>query len=166
MRPNTDFKKPPIPSLDDKPIMGLKSDKNYITANAVDVILMGTKKKFNPPHKYLDKKNYGKVPEYLSKIREDIEKEYKTIREMQVRNEIDEAKKRKDLEHDEIGCLREGLQKKLAQVKKEYGNITHKTVFDTLVTQRKKDRLEKEIQTIEQDLEKLDRGNVVIDMTR
>lgn len=34
-------KKPKVPALSDKPIMGLKSDKNYVTANAVDVILMG-----------------------------------------------------------------------------------------------------------------------------
>jgi hypothetical protein len=34
-------KKPLVPTVKDKPIMGLKSDKNYITANAVDVILMG-----------------------------------------------------------------------------------------------------------------------------
>mmetsp|Transcript_22121 Transcript_22121/g.23063 ORF Transcript_22121/g.23063 Transcript_22121/m.23063 type:complete len:268 (+) Transcript_22121:29-832(+) len=166
LRPDTDFKKPPIPSLDDKPIMGLKSDKNYITANAVDVILMGAKKKPQTTSNYLTKNNYGKVPEYLSKIREDIEREYKAIREMQIRNEEDEARKKKKLEQDEVGSLREGLQKRLAQVKKDYGSITHKTVFDTLVCQRKKIYLEKEIQTIEADLDKLNRGNVVIDMTR
>ncbi len=116
--------------------MGLKSDKNYITANAVDVILSSTKKKPQTTN-YLNKRTYGKVPEYLSKIREDIEKEYKTIREMQIRNEEDEAKKKKNLSSEEVECLREGLQKRLAQVKKEYGNITHKTLFDTLVCQRK-----------------------------
>ena len=77
--------------------MGLKSEKNYITSNAVDVILMPTKKRPNKEILYKEKKNYGKVPEYLSKIREDIEKEYKTIREMQIRNEEDELKKKKKL---------------------------------------------------------------------
>jgi len=33
--------KPCVPKMYDKPIMGLKSDKNFVTANAVDVILMG-----------------------------------------------------------------------------------------------------------------------------
>lgn len=131
------MKKPSIPSRMDKPIMGLKSDKNFITANAVDVILMGTKKKPQTSSNFLMKKDYGRAPDYLKKIREDIEREYKTIREMQIRNEEDEARKRKPLANDEVECLREGLQKRLAQVKKEYGNITHKTVFDTLVCQRK-----------------------------
>jgi len=43
LRANSEMKKPPVPKLDEKPIMGLKSDKNFITANAVDVILMGKK---------------------------------------------------------------------------------------------------------------------------
>jgi len=133
----SDYKKPNIPSLNDKPIMGLKSDKNFITANAVDVILMQTKKKPQTTSNYLTKNNYGKVPDYIKRNREIIEKEYKTIREMQLRNEEDEAKKKKKLTTEEVESLREGLQKRLIQVKKEYGDITHKTVFDTLVCQRK-----------------------------
>jgi len=116
--------------------MGLKSDKNYITANAVDIILSAPKRK-PMTTTYLEKRNYGKVPEYLSKIREDIEKEYKAIREMQIRNQEDEAKKKKNLSSEEVNCLREGLQKRLAQVKKDYGNITHKTIIDTQVCQKK-----------------------------
>ena len=34
-------KKPPIPSKEEKPIMGLVSEKNYIVANAVSNILAG-----------------------------------------------------------------------------------------------------------------------------
>jgi hypothetical protein len=117
--------------------MGLKSDKNFVTANAVDVILMATKKKPQTSVLYKNKKNYGQIPEYLHKIREDIENEYKSIREMQIRNEQDEAKKKKKLDTEEIEALREGLQVKLAQLKKEYGNLTHKTTIDTLVCQRK-----------------------------
>lgn len=40
LRSTSTIRKPRIPTLDDKPIMGLKSDKNYVTANAVDIILM------------------------------------------------------------------------------------------------------------------------------
>jgi hypothetical protein len=35
------FKKPDVPKKDEKPIMGLVSDKNYIVANAVENILAG-----------------------------------------------------------------------------------------------------------------------------
>jgi hypothetical protein len=36
-----DIKKPAIPAKDEKPIMGLVSEKNYIVANAVENILAG-----------------------------------------------------------------------------------------------------------------------------
>jgi hypothetical protein len=39
---NDDQKRAPVPKKDEKPIMGLVSDKNYIVANAVENILAGT----------------------------------------------------------------------------------------------------------------------------
>jgi hypothetical protein len=137
IRSTTDFKKPAVPTIADKPIMGLKSDKNYVTANAVDVILMNPKKRPVQEKNYLEKKTFGKVPEYLTKLKHDVEQEYHTIREMQLRTEEEEAKKKKSLQDDEICALREGLKKKLEQLKISYGELTHKKVFDTLVTRRK-----------------------------
>lgn len=40
-----DHKRAPVPKKDEKPIMGLVSDKNFIVANAVENILAG---KFQP----------------------------------------------------------------------------------------------------------------------
>ena len=74
--------------------MGLKSDKNYITANAVDVILMQPKKKFEEEKNYLHKNNYGKVPQYISTLRNNVENEYRTIREMQNRTKEEENKRK------------------------------------------------------------------------
>lgn len=74
--------------------MGLKSDKNYITSNAVDVILMTSKNRKKSEDNFLTKKTYGKVPEYLTKLKAEVENEYKTIREMQLRSEEEEAKKK------------------------------------------------------------------------
>jgi hypothetical protein len=88
------MRKPSVPTLEDKPIMGLKSDKNFITANAVDVILMAPKKKKIEEVNYLNKKTFGQVPKYLQKLKEEVENEYKTIREMQLRTQEEEAKKK------------------------------------------------------------------------
>jgi hypothetical protein len=55
-------KKAPIPSKDDKPIMGLVSDKNFIVANAVENILAAPRLPENKNKDYLKKKNFGKVP--------------------------------------------------------------------------------------------------------
>ncbi len=73
--------------------MGLKSDKNYVTANAVDVILMQPKKKIIQEFDYSKKKDYGKVPKYISKLKDHVENEYKSIRELHLRNKEEESKK-------------------------------------------------------------------------
>ena len=58
-------KKVPVPLKDEKPIMGLVSDKNFIVSNAVENILAAPKLPTNSDKDYLKKKNYGKVPRYL-----------------------------------------------------------------------------------------------------
>jgi hypothetical protein len=35
------YKRPGIPKVEDRPVMGIVSNKNYVTANAVEAILMG-----------------------------------------------------------------------------------------------------------------------------
>ena len=58
-------KKVPVPKKDEKPIMGLVSDKNFIVSNAVENILAAPKLPSNNEKDFLKKKNYGKVPKYL-----------------------------------------------------------------------------------------------------
>lgn len=47
---DTDQRKPAIPKKQDKPIMGLVSDKNFIVANAVENILAGKLTHFIQSH--------------------------------------------------------------------------------------------------------------------
>ena len=42
------------------------------------------------------------------------------------------------LDKEELGLLREGLKKKLDSLEKEYGNISHRNTFDTLVSRNYK----------------------------
>lgn len=86
--------KPAVPKKDEKPIHGLVSDKNFIVANAVENILAAPKLPQNTQKDYLKKKNYGAVPKYLTKIKNEIEDEYNLVREMQIeeQNEKDRQK--------------------------------------------------------------------------
>lgn len=105
LRSTSEIRKPPIPTLLDKPIMGLKSDKNYVTANAVDVILMQPKRKRTEEKNYLTKKNYGLVPNYLSTLRQNVENEYRSIREMQIRTKEEESKRKYIIFNNNIICI-------------------------------------------------------------
>jgi len=75
-------KKVAVPKKDEKPIMGLVSDKNFIVSNAVENILAAPKLPTSTDKDYLKKKNYGKVPKYLQQIKGEIEDEYQLVREM------------------------------------------------------------------------------------
>jgi len=66
----------PVTKRDEKPIMGLVSDKNFIVSNAVENILAAPKLPTNSEKDYLKKKNYGKVPKFLQNIKQEIEDEY------------------------------------------------------------------------------------------
>jgi len=59
--------------------MGLKSNKNFIVSNAVENIL-APPKTIPTKSRYRNKKDYGKVPQYLKKIKENINTEYQTIK--------------------------------------------------------------------------------------
>lgn len=87
-----DMKRVAVPKKDEKPIMGLVSDKNYIVANAVENILAAPKMPANTDKDFLKKKNFGKVPVYIQKIKKEIEDEYQMVREMQIEEDNERDK--------------------------------------------------------------------------
>ena len=126
------YRKPPVVAKDDQPIMGLKSNKNFIVSNAVENILAPPK---TIPQKtnYRNKRDYGKVPEYLKQIKENIQTEYQTIKQMQqMEDEMRTKEKYVFLFHcfilsiryllkpHEVKKLRDGLAAKLRVVEIEY----------------------------------------------
>ena len=132
-----EVKKPPVPTVKDKPIQGLKTEKNFIISNAVDNILMQPRNLRNksveePFHKY-----YGKVPDYIKKYRLDHENELNEMKELRRRHQEEEDAKQKLLTDNEVNDLREGLKKKWQMYNLQYSKMTHKKVFDNLVLLRK-----------------------------
>jgi hypothetical protein len=132
------IKKLPIPSINDRPIQGLKSKKNYVLSNAIDNILMKTGK-LKPTKSCEDIRHpyYGKVPNYIKKFRKAKEDEINNEKELSRKLKEQEDAKRKILSKEEIEQLREGLTKKWQMYNFRYGNITHKKLFDNLVLLRK-----------------------------
>ena len=132
----SDIKKPAVPTVNDAPIFGLKTEKNFIIANAVDNILMQPKKRNfsieNPFHKY-----YGKVPDYIKRYRLNHENELNDIKEMRRRHQEEEDAKQRLLTEAEVSTLREGLKKKWEYYNNKYTGLTHKKVYDNLVLLRK-----------------------------
>lgn len=73
----------------------MKSNKNFIISNAVENILSAPKVIQQDPN-WLQKKEFGKVPDYLTKIKGNIDTEYKMIQNLHL-NEAEEQERQKYL---------------------------------------------------------------------
>lgn len=81
-------KKDAVPKVHEKPVHGLKSNKNFIVTNAIENILSIAKKKEDDPD-WLKKKDFGRTPDYLDRIKENIQNEYKMIQNLHMQNSED-----------------------------------------------------------------------------
>lgn len=157
-------KKPPIPQKSERPIMGLKTEKNYVVANAVEVILQPPKALPEPVNP-LTKKNYGAVPRYLNTIKQEIDNEYETLQQLHREAEEENEKKRYLMAAEEVKQLQDGLKKKWDAVNKEYQTVTHISKVDTQGLKRKKESCEQQLAQIEKDLALLSKPYVFVDTT-
>ena len=155
-----------VPKKDEKPIMGLVSDKNFIVSNAVENILAAPKLPSNTDKDYLKKRNYGKVPNYLQKIKQEIEDEYQLVREMQIEDEAEMDRQKFLMNDDEKQELIAALKKKWEVVHKEYQTLTHKNKLDTLGLKEKYERCERELNQLEKDIQQLSKNYIFVDTTQ
>ena len=184
-------RKASLPKRDDKPIFGLVSTKNYILANKVENMLArkeNEQKCFNciiepkvieKKVDWVKKKDYGAVPKYLEKLKEQMQREYDYVRTLQQQEQEQQESEKYILTDEEIKELREGLKTKWDFVNKKYQLLTHKAVLDTIGLRRRyfvsfyccqnffrKEEYEKELSQIEKDIEKLNKGYIFVDSTQ
>lgn len=152
----------PVPKKDEKPIMGLKSNKNFIVANAVENILAPAKV-LKEETNWRNKSDFGKVPNYLQEIKSNIQNEYKLIQDLHQNEQEERDRQRHLLAPEEIQKLRDGLKRKWEAVNKEYQSITHISKMDTVGLKRKKEDCEKELAQLEKDMQKLNKPYIFVD---
>ena len=155
-----------VPKKDEKPIMGLVSDKNFIVSNAVENILAAPKLPGNNQRDFLKKKNFGKVPRYLQTIKKEIEDEYQLVREMQIEDEADMHRQKFLMNDEEKQELIAALKKKWEVVHKEFQTLTHKNKLDTLSLKEKYERCERELNQLEKDIQQLSKNFIFVDTTQ
>ena len=86
---------------------------------------------------FLQKKNYGKVPKYIEKVKKDVEDEYQIVKELQIQEEDEKMKEKYLMPDEERRDLIAALKKKWDIVHHEYQEITHITKIDTIGLKRK-----------------------------
>ena len=157
-----------VPARKEKPIMGLVSDKNFVTANAVEVILSKPKQNKNSESeesmKYTKKSDYGKVPVYLGTIKTKIAEEKARIDEhirMQQEAEMAQAQRLTKLSEEDREELLVGLKLKWAEVNEKYQKMTF--TLDTPAKRQRKERYEEQLMQFEKDIEMLSRKNIYVE---
>jgi len=157
--------RPDVPRKGEEPVMNLVTSKNFIVANAVETILAAPKKVSQGAKDYLNKEDYGRVPKYLTHIKQDIDAEYDYINQLQQAEVEANRSQVQQLGEDERMRLIDGLKSRWESVNTEYQAGTHITKLDTIGKIKRKEKYEAELSQIEKDIERLNRRNIMVDQS-
>ncbi|XP_039088983.1 enkurin isoform X1 [Hyaena hyaena] len=167
-------KKPPVPLRTDIPVMGIQSEKNFININAADII-MGVAKKPKPLYvdkrtgdkhdletsglfpKYINKKDYGVIPEYICKRNEEVKKAQEEYNNYIQENLKKAAMKR--LSDEEREAVLQGLKKNWEEVHKEFQSLS--VFIDSIPKKIHKQKLEEEMKQLEHDIDVIEKHKII-----
>ncbi|OHT13269.1 enkurin [Tritrichomonas foetus] len=153
--------KPPVPRQKEIPKQKPHPKKNLILENWKKA---PTTKKLHPEKPvtwYTDKKDFGKVPKYLERVKDEYQGEnayWDEIREAML-PEDSETRCRLLTEEERLEIL-EGLNANLNDLKRRYGSLSFG--MDHLSFRKKKENMEAEMAQIEADIKTFSRQNVYI----
>lgn len=114
---------------------------------------------------FLKKKNYGKVPKYVTKIRQEIEDEYNLVREMQIEEQNERDRQKMLMPEEERQELIAALKKKWDSLHHQFQKESIHSKLDTLGKKNRKENLEREMDQVEADIRKLSKNYIFVDTT-
>lgn len=141
------------------------STKNFISENALAVIMADARRPTRGDIDYLKKEDFGKTPAYLQQVKQEIaaEKDYiRRVMEAEAEEESKYQPKTHVLPEEERLKLLQQLKVKWEAVNKQYQTTTHMITLDTRGKVRRKEQYETELQQIEKSIEKLSKPYVFI----
>jgi len=166
--------KPPLSThhARDSPVVQARTEamartqrKNFISENALAVIMADARRPVRAEADYLKKEDYGKTPAYLANVKAEIAAEQDYIRSvLQARAEAERAHEPTTqlLPEEERLRLLAALKQKWEAVNKQYQTTTHMVTLDTQGKVRRKEQYEIELQQIEKSIEKLNKPYVFV----
>ena len=168
-------RKPPVPDpIKDRPLLGVKTHKNFISQNAVDTIMAVPKKpernmvdtrkgdKFPVDPSglapvYIKKKEFGSVPGYILSRKEESAKAKE-----EYENYMAEYFKRgalRSMSDDERAAILNALKQNWDELHKVYQSLS--VVTDTIPKRMRKEKLETEMKLLEKDIDLLQRHQLI-----
>ncbi|WIA21702.1 hypothetical protein OEZ85_000868 [Tetradesmus obliquus] len=153
--------KAPVPARTEKPIMGLTSNKNFITTNAVEVILAAPKKVPKEEKLFVEKPGFGTVPAYLKRNKQQITLEQQQLEQyLRLREQPSNQPTAVPMSEEERGELLRHLKIKWATLNAEYQKLGF--VMDIGSKVKRHEAMEAQLAEIERDIRTLEAGDVVL----
>ncbi|ESN97142.1 hypothetical protein HELRODRAFT_85777 [Helobdella robusta] len=167
-------RKPPVPKVTEKPVMGVQSNKNFIVENAIQNITAaprvpertfvdsrhGEKQPLDASGLYpvyLNKKDFGKTPIYLEKRKMELEQNEADMRAYVEMNERKNQMKR--MTEDERNIIIKGLKDNWEYVYKDY--LALPMVIDTPMKKSMKERMERDMEQLERDARLIESHKII-----
>lgn len=160
--------KPAVPRREEAPLHGLSSGKNFIVSNAVEAILKVPRKPPTRDYSFLDKPDYGKVPDYLQRVKQEVAEEHAYLAALLDQHAAAEKKSAdaasgipegmRELSQQERDELVFALKQKWDAVNKVYQLCTYKKISAATATIgeiRWKETCEQQLKQIEADIKRL-----------
>jgi hypothetical protein len=172
--PDADAKRPPVPGRDERPVMGLRTNKDFITENALQNITAvprkperisvdtrhGDKMALEPSGlepRHIHKKDYGVTPTYVIKRKEEMK-----VAQEQYDSYVAEHFRRgtmKQLTKQERTDILTGLKENWERLHRDYLHLS--VMIDTVPKINYKEKLELELKQLEKDIEMMEVHNVI-----
>lgn len=119
---------------------------------------------------FMKRQDYGKIPDYLSKVKDVVSRERKLVEEcVKENNEGDGTNSNPDyvlMDEEERQNLIDNLKSKWDQVNSKYQKLCHRVTNNSLGDIKRKEAQEAELQQLEDDIEKLSKtGPLYINKT-
>lgn len=154
--------KPPVPKRTEKPVHGLVSAKNFITSNAVEVILAAPGKQTPDPMLMTEKADYGKVPRYLQKIKTKLQEEKQAVENWYLQQQELAGQGLQPLDEEERLEILMHLKEKWGKLNEAYQKLTF--TLDTPAKQKRKEGYEADLTQLENDIKKLSVPGVMVNL--
>lgn len=161
----TSVRKPAVVRKDEKPMMGRRSNKNFIKENALANIMAEPRRKTVPEMDYMSKADYGKVPKYLDNVKQEISAEQEYIQAcLEAEQEMyqQQQPQMQLMDESERVKLLNALKQKWEVVQRSYQMSTHIVTLDTIGKVRRKEEFENNLQQLEKAIEKISKPFVFI----
>lgn len=153
--------KPDVPLRNERPVMGLRTEKNFVVANAVEnTMAVPTKVTPAPQPRATDREDFGKVPQYITEIKEDM-----TARKQMLEDhkgaERDAQERWSELSASELAQLLDGLQRRWDALNKDYQTKGFNKL-ETPSQRAHQELVEKQLVAVEFAIQKLSRQHVFV----